>query len=107
MPSTLAVWHASWHICLPAACLPRDVSHAGCRPWLHLPAEPHSTGPPPPPFAPASGAQKNFNYAVVMLCGTIILAMIAWFVSARKWFKVCALGVVVVCEGQDVTMRVR
>lgn len=24
---------------------------------------------------------------VVMLCGTIILSMIAWFVSARKWFK--------------------
>lgn len=22
-----------------------------------------------------------------MLCGTIILSMIAWFISARTWFK--------------------
>ncbi|KAI7843794.1 hypothetical protein COHA_002692 [Chlorella ohadii] len=29
----------------------------------------------------------NFNYAVVMLGGTIVLSMIAWFISARKWFK--------------------
>ncbi|KAL4426983.1 hypothetical protein ABPG77_009544 [Micractinium sp. CCAP 211/92] len=30
---------------------------------------------------------KNLNYASVMLVGTIALAMIAWVVSARKWFK--------------------
>lgn len=30
---------------------------------------------------------KNLNYAAVMLVGTIALAMIAWVVSARKWFK--------------------
>ena len=31
--------------------------------------------------------QVNLNYAIVLIGGTTVLAMIAWAVSARKWFK--------------------
>lgn len=51
----------------------------GRRCWRQLLHHP----PPLPPLHP-----RNFNYACVMLGGTILLAMIAWVVSARKWFKV-------------------
>ncbi|PSC72663.1 amino-acid permease BAT1-like protein isoform X1 [Micractinium conductrix] len=30
---------------------------------------------------------KNFNYACVMLGGTILLALLTWVLTARKWFK--------------------
>lgn len=31
--------------------------------------------------------KDNMNYAILMLGGTILLAMVAWIVSARTWFK--------------------